>query len=271
MPTSERVYRTEAVVLRHQDLGEMDRILTLYTPHHGKIRVVAKGVRRPGSRKAGHVELFMHTEVLLARGRSLDIVTQAELRDAFPSLRNDLVRMTYASHFAELVDAFTEEGDENPALYRLLVDGLGWLTRTQDLRRTARYYELHLLDLVGYRPELFHCTLCREPLKPQDQYYSVMDGGAVCPSCGRDYPRAQPLSLRALKVLRYLQRHPFDVVEQVQLSAPVQAECERLLHRTLSYHLERRLRSAAFLDRLRHEATVLRRRDLTDAPQGSES
>lgn len=265
MPASERVYRTEAVVLRHQDLGEVDRILTLYTPHHGKIRVVAKGVRRPGSRKAGHVEPFMRTEVLIACGRALDIVTQAELHDAFQPLRTDLVRMTYASHFAELVDAFTEEGDENPALYRLLVDGLGWLVRTQSLRRTARYYELHLLDLVGYRPELFRCTMCGEALKPQDQHYSVAAGGVVCPSCGRDHPRVQPLSLRALKVLRYLQTRPFEVVEQIRLSAPVQAECERLLYATLSYHLERRLRSAAFLDRLRYEAAALGRDDLSDS------
>ena len=85
MPPAERLYRTEAVVLRRQDLGEADRILTIFARGYGKTRVVAKGVRKPASRKAGHVELFMRVDVLLAQGRTLDVVSQAQMLDA---LRN---------------------------------------------------------------------------------------------------------------------------------------------------------------------------------------
>ncbi len=255
----ERLYRTEAIVLRRQDLGEADRILTLYTRHYGKLRVVAKGIRKPSSRKAGHLELFMRTDMLIAHGRSLDIVTQAETIDAFLSLRADLIRTTYASHFVELLDAFTEEGDENASLYGLVSSGLRWLCQTTDLRRTARYYELRLLDLAGYRPELFRCVACGEELRPQRQFYSAVEGGAICPRCGQDRSRVRPISLNTLKVLRYLQKSSFEAVEELRLSPAVQAECEWLLYETLTYHLERRLKSAAFLDRLRHEAAVNRR------------
>src|SRR5574341_1029352 len=228
MTGPERVYRTEAVVLRRHDLGEADRIITLYTRHYGKIRAVAKGVRKPASRKAGHLELFMQVDILLAQGRSLDVISQAQMMDGFLPLRDDLVRATYAAHFVELLDAFTEDHDESRPLYHLLVDGLTWLAATDDLRRTARYYELHLLDAVGYRPELFRCVVCGEEISPQDQFYSPADGGVICPSCGREHPRGRTLSLNALKVLRYLQTRPFDVVEKLALGGPVQAETERL-------------------------------------------
>jgi DNA repair protein RecO (recombination protein O) len=250
----EKIYRTEAIVLRRQNLGEADRILTLYTRDYGKLKVVAKGVRKPQSRKAGHVELFAQSDVLIARGRSsLDVLSQADLLDAFSPIREDLIRATYAAHFIELLDAFTEEADSSPPLYQLLADGLGWLGQTGDLRRTARYYELHLLGLAGYRPELFTCVVCGEPLQPRDQFYSAADGGVICPACGSAHPRTQPISLNALKVLRYMQTRPFEVVEQLTLRPAVLAETEHILHSTLTYHLERRLKSVAFLKRLQRE------------------
>jgi len=256
MPPAERLYRTQAIVLRRHDLGEADRILTLYTRDYGKLRVVARGVRKPSSRKAGHLELFMCADLLISRGRSLDVISQAEMIDAFLPLRQDLVRAVYASHFVELLDAFTEEGDESHDLYKLISNGLQWAAAASDLRRAARYFELHILDLAGYRPELFHCVVCGTPIRPQDQFYSIPDGGVVCPACAPERPRARRLSLRALKVLRYLQTRPYRVVEQLALGPDVQTECERLLHDVLAYHLERRLKSAAFLERLRQEASA---------------
>lgn len=266
MPRPERVYRTEAVVLRRQDLGETDRILTLYTPDHGKVRAVAKGIRKPTSRKAGHLELFTRADVLIARGRTLDILTQAQMLDAYTPLRTDLIRATYAAHFVELLDAFTEEADPSRVLYRLLVNGLEWLSTTTDLQRTARYYELSLLEVAGYRPELFRCVSCGEDLQPVDQFYSIEAGGVLCAKCGPDRAHTHPLSLNTLKVLRYLQTRPFDVVEQVTLSKRVHRESERLLFQTLTYHLERRLRSAAFLERLRREWHALPRPDAPAEP-----
>jgi len=253
MPGYEHVYRTEAIVLRRHDLGETDRILTLYTRDRGKVRAVAKGVRKPSSKKAGHVELFVRADMLLAEGRTLDVLTQVELLDAYLPLREDLMRATYAAHIVEMIDAFTEDADESRPLYQLLRDGLGWVSVTSDLQRTARYYELRLLDLAGYRPELFRCVICETKLEAVDQYYSVSDGGAVCPECAPVTPRIRPLSLRALKLLRYLQIRQFDVIEQLNLGAPVLTETERLLYDILTYYLERRLKSAAFLERLRKE------------------
>jgi len=107
MSHRERLYQTEAIVLRRSDFGEADRLLTVFTPERGKLRLIAKGARKPSSRKSGHVELFSYSRYLVAVGHDLDIVTQAETIEPFLPLHEDLLRATYAYYVAELTDAFT--------------------------------------------------------------------------------------------------------------------------------------------------------------------
>src|SRR6476646_11311739 len=118
------VYSTEAICLRRTDFGEADRILTLFTPTYGKVRAVAKGVRRTTSRLAGHLEPFTRTQLLLATGRDLDIVTQAEAKERLDALRQDVGHATGAGYVAELVDRFLEDADPHPRLYTLFVETL---------------------------------------------------------------------------------------------------------------------------------------------------
>lgn len=245
-------------MLRRQNLGEADRLLTLLTPNHGKIRAVAKGARKPQSRKAGHVEPFMRTNLLFARGRNLDLITQAELIEAYRPLREDLVLVTYAEHAVELVDRFTAENDPQPSLFKLLADSLGWLAESRDLLLTARFYELRLLGLVGFQPELFQCIHCRETLEPVDQFFSAELGGVLCPSCERFDASAKPLSLSALKLLRYLQTRPYSAVRTLRVRRPLHDQVETLVHHYIQHLLERRLQSAGFLKRLRREAAGAR-------------
>ena len=176
---SEHTIRVEAVVLRHTDWGEADRLLSLFTREAGKLRSVAKGVRRLRSRKAGHLEPFTRVALMLARGRDLWIVTQAETVDAFQPLREDLVRTGYAAYVIELLDRFTYEEGENRPLYSLLVDTLGRVALEPDPFLSVRYYEMRLLDIVGFRPNLFHCVQCGNEIKAQDQFFSAEKGGVL--------------------------------------------------------------------------------------------
>lgn len=254
MTRPERVYRLHALILRHQPLGEADQVLTVFSRERGKQRVLAKGARKPTSRKAGHLELFCVVDLIMGSGRTFDVISQADMHEAFLPLRDDLVRLTYAAHFIELLDALTGDHDENPALFDLAVEGLTWLCRLDDLDVLARRYEIHVLSGAGYAPQLTRCISCEELLQPRDQYYSPADGGALCPNCGADHPRARPLTLSALKVMRHLQRSPVEAVEKLSISPPTARECRALLFGSLAYTLERRLRSAAFLERLQREA-----------------
>ena len=127
------------MVLRRVDFGEADRLLTLYSREYGKIKAIAKGARKPQSRKTGHVELFMRSRFFIAKGRNLDIITQAEVIDPYAALREDMVRTTYASYAVELLDRFTVEEDKHVGIYDLLVNALGWLGTAEDVMLVARY------------------------------------------------------------------------------------------------------------------------------------
>ncbi len=249
----QRSFRVEALVLRHADWGEADRLVTLFTLEMGKVRAIAKGVRKPRSRKAGHLEPFTRVSLLLARGREILIITQAESIDAYPALRDDLLRATYASYVVELVDRFTYEEGENRGLYRLLAETFTRLNSLTNLELVVRYYELRLLDLIGFRPQLFHCVSCQAEIKPQDQFFSAELGGVLCPRCGDHTPGAQPVSLNALRYLRHFQRSYYTEASRAPLGSLLNRELETLMQFYLTYLLERSLNTPAFLRRVRKE------------------
>lgn len=251
MARNSRVYRTEAIVLRRMDLGEADRLLTLYTLTEGKVRAIAKGVRRPGSRKAGHLEPFTRSAVLVARGRSLDIITQAEAIELYPGLQTDLETLGAAAYAAELLDRFTVDQGPQPGLYRLLREALERLSSGSPAEPLMRVYELRLLTLAGYRPELFQCLGCGAEIKAQDQFFSAQRGGVLCPDCGKSDPGAARISLPALKVLRHYQRSSVDEALQPQVRQDVLREAEARLEEYITYLLERKLNASAFIREVR--------------------
>lgn len=252
----ERTFRSEAVVIKRTDFGEADRLLTLYSRERGKIKAIAKGARKPQSRKTGHVELFMRSNFLFAKGKELAIITQAEMVKAHTSLREDLVRTTYASYALELLDQFTVEEDKHLGIYQLVVDGLDWFAGHEDLLLIARFFELRLLSLTGFQPQLFHCVSCGEMIKEQDQYFSAELGGILCPNCVRADGQATEISAAALKVLRFLQTRPYETIHSLRLRRSSQRELERIMHLYLTHTLERNLKSVDFLQRLRREADL---------------
>ncbi len=254
-----RTYSTEAIVLRRTDSGEADRVLTLMTPAMGKLRVIAKGARKITSRKAGHIDLFMRSQLLLAQGRTFDIVTQAELIDSHRELREDVLRMSYAHYLSELTDQFAQEGQEDTGLYSLLVDGLNRLSGMLDARLAVRQFELHLLNASGYKPELFKCASSGQILEVDQAQTSDMDMGRVftawSPSAGGTLTKAAgqlardsgPLTYSALLLLRALQTQPFDVVAALTVTPEVHEQAERAMYRYMTYVLERTLKSVQFL------------------------
>lgn len=248
----ERLYRVQAIVLRRTDHSEADRLLTLFTPERGKIRANAKGARKPSSRKSGHVELFTHVDLMLAKGQQIDVVTQAETIDSFIALRDSLDRVSYAYYLVELVDKFSEEETENRPVFDLLLHALGWLgdeTTNPDL--LARFFELRLLQYVGYRPQLFSCVNCGKVIEPVENFFSAEAGGVLDAECAHTQRDVQAISLNALKVLRYLQTREWETVRGLKLSAGVLSEVEILLQQYIVHHLERNLKSVEFLRELK--------------------
>ncbi len=251
MPKPPRVYKTPAIVLRQRRLGDADKIITLYSANYGKLDAVAKGVRRVTSRLAGHVEPLNHGSYLLAHGRNLDIITQAQTIETFQPLRDDLGRLSRALYAVELVDRATEERAENFALYRLLLDTLRRLSQRDDLDLILRFFEMTLLVQLGYRPELRQCVVCGRRLEAERNAWAPGAGGGVCPNCRPGEMALRPLSVNALKVLRLLQSGNFQEVARLRIAPELAEELERHLRDAIHYALERDVRSAAFLDAVR--------------------
>ncbi len=247
-----RSQRVEAVVLRHADWGEADRLLVLFTRELGKLRAVAKGARKMRSRKAGHIEPFSRTVLLLAQGRDVWIVTQAEMQESYEPLRESLLRTAYASYVVELLDRFTYEEGQSSGLYQLLADTLGRVSTEEDVYLAVRYFEIRLLDLLGFRPNLFTCVECGREISPSDQYFSALQGGVRCPNCGLANA-CRPVSVLALRHLRHLQRSTYRQALRLPIPAHVRDELEALLNFYLTYLLERNLNSPRFLREVRED------------------
>jgi DNA repair protein RecO (recombination protein O) len=250
--TDFRSFRASAVILRHSDWGEADRLLTLYTRERGFVRALAKGARKVTSRKAGHLEPFTHVTLQLAKGRDLLIVTQAETVNAFLSLRDDLIKTSYASYIVELLLRFSyEEEGANPSVFKLLVDTLGRLEAEEDAWLPIRYYEIRLLDAVGFRPKLFECANCGREIQPEDQYFSFSEGGVICPRCGEGLPNLAGISLETLKYLRHFQRSGYKDASRARPSPEIRKEAETLMQGYFTYLLERELNTPAFLKKIK--------------------
>jgi DNA repair protein RecO (recombination protein O) len=263
----QRSYSTDAIILKHTDLGEADRVLTIFTPYKGKIRALAKGSRRPGSKKAGHLELLCASQLQLAVARTFDIVTQAQAKENFFHLRNELWHMTCGFYLAELVDRFVEDNVQQQNVYTLLLhtlraldadaldlqkqrsEGIAPSQRDRDhTNLLLRYFEISLLSYIGYEPGLRNCAHCDKELKPEENGFTPTLGGALCPDCAHLW--SQVLSMNGLKVLRLLQRTEWDNVPRFHLDTRIQVEIETAMHSLIRYHLERDMKSWGFMEML---------------------
>jgi DNA repair protein RecO (recombination protein O) len=260
-----RNYQTQGIILKQTKLGEFDKIVTIYTPEFGKLRAVAKGACRPKSKLGGNVEPLTHSLMLLAKGRNLDIVTQSQTINGFLALKSDLWRMACGLYVLELIDSFTIEGGENRLLFDLLLDILHQLSEPDSNEAALRYFELHLLHYLGYRPQLRRCVTCDSPLKPVVNFFSPSKGGLVCPTCNSEENRryAQidtvatkppfPLSIEALKVLRLWQSCDYATSRRVKVKPGLSRELEQVLCEYIRYIVQRELKSLTWLKELRKE------------------
>ncbi len=249
-----RTYQTEAIIIKKTRLGEADRILTLYTPHLGKIRGFAKGVRRPRSKLAGHLELLTHSQVSLARGRNIDTIIGSQTISSFLPLKSDLGLTSCALYVTELVDQFTADSIENSSLFRLLLETLHNISHGGDSELVLRYFELHLLGEVGYQPELQHCVSCRVPMKAASGFFSPAAGGILCGDCSHRQAYSYPLSVNGVKVLRFMQGTDYANARRLRLPPDVSRELKGVLKSYIMYLLEREVKSAAWLDSLEEQS-----------------
>ena len=238
-------------MLRHRKIGEADRILTIFSAEQGKFDVIAKGVRRPTSRKSGHLEELSRTSLLLAQGRTLDVITQCEVIESLAALRGDLERLSAGFYLAELVDRFSAERQENLAIYKLLLECLRGLETGGAAAATLRYFEVQLLSYSGFQPQLRVCASCRGAIEAVVNSFSSSAGGVVCGNCRVEEGALLPLSVNGLKVMRLLQTGSYVDALRLRATPALTSELEEHLRRYLRHVLEHEVRSGEFLRSVR--------------------
>ena len=232
------LYRERGVVVRSWKLGEADRIVSLVTEGRGKVRAVAKGVRKTSSRFGARLEPLSHVSLLLYEGRNLDIVSQVETIDHWKELREDLDRLGRAVAVVEAVDAVVQEGQAAPRPYAMLVGALRSLS-VNDSPLVVPAFFWKLLAEEGYRPILDECASCGT--SDDLVAFELLEGGTLCRGCRRG-TRITP---EALTLLRRILGGDLVAV-LAEAPSPAGSEVDRLATHALEHHLERRLRALNF-------------------------
>jgi DNA repair protein RecO (recombination protein O) len=234
------LYKEQGIVLRTMKLGEADRIVTVLTQGSGKIRAVAKGIRKTRSKFGARLDPFTHVDLLLYKGRELDIVTQAEIITSFRELRQDYMRFAAGEMILEAADRMIEDRDPNTRMFMLLLTSLRRLAEhVADAGAIADSYLLRMTSLAGFRPAL---TACAECGKPDVVRFSIQQGGMVCETC------------RTGGTIRVAEGTVPYLAALLDGSEPdagdaARAEGSNLVRAYLEYHINRPLRAWAYVPR----------------------
>lgn len=234
-------------MIRVRDFDEADKVVTLLTRDEGKVQAVARGARRPRSRYAAATQLFTHCQVAMYHGRNLETLSQIEIVDSFRFLREDLVRMAYATYMMELVDETVKEKQRQEALFLLLLTTLHLLGSDTDPEPLLHAFELKLLTLLGFKPQLDACVHCGEPVEGTEIRFSPGLGGVLGPSCPSEGESVTRISRGALETMRRLQSGDLRRTHVIQVSPGTAAEIAHVLDSYIELRTERRLRSLEFL------------------------
>jgi DNA repair protein RecO (recombination protein O) len=237
------LYKDEGVVLKTMKLGEADRIITLFTRDNGKVRAVAKGIRKTKSRFGGRLEPYTRVSLLVYKGRNLDTITSADIVTSGKDVRVDYARLVAASALADLVDKVTPEHERAPSVYGLLVAGLEALG-AHGASTVVPAFAVKLLSISGYHPQLRVCAGCGAGASLGA--FSPAIGGAVCERCGAEDHDAMKMSRDCIELIAHLLASDFGVVCDERATS----ELTHALRRYAEYHLERPLRSLELLTAL---------------------
>lgn len=244
------LYNINAIVLKRINLGEADRIVTLLSRERGKLSAVVKGSRKPASKFSGAAEIISYGKYQIATGTNLDIVVQVDIRETFPKIHSNLIRIAYASYFAEAANRFTEEGEVSADLFDFLLSSLYLLERPNNPEIIARMFDLQLMKEVGYEPVLDRCLRCNNQITDQHKF-SPSAGGMICRKCGYLPDDCFSLSPDAIDKMKRLITADAETVEQMHICRETLDQIARAMRWYMRFRTEYELKSLQFLQILK--------------------
>jgi len=240
------------IVLKQVNVGEADKIITLFTDKKGKIQAVAHGARKAKSRFISSTQPFSYCEYVLYKGKNLYTINQSEVKESFQELLNDLYSLTYGSYFMELVDVLTQEEESNIELFRLLLKALYLLNEKQfDKELIVRAFEIKSMAISGYLPNLNKCVVCYGAVSSEIRFSSKL-GGVICGKCVQEDRYSTKTDPSTINTMRYLVKMDIERIHTLKVSAIVKNEMKKILKNYIKYYLEREFKSLEFIEELKN-------------------
>ena len=243
--------KTNGIVIKGSNFGEADKILTVFTERFGKVKVIAKGIRRMKSHLAGSLEPFMLTDLMLYEGSTFYTITGASIIQDFPNIHSDLKLTAKAFLFGELIDKFLKEKEGTADIFDLYVSVLSSIENGSQEALVALAFEFKLTNISGFSPQLYECVHCKTKITPCNNYWDQSEGGIICGDCQAKFNHGINISDGLIKLFRFFEKSNFEDINRLRINDLLACEAQNVLTSYTRSILEQELKSQRFIDLIR--------------------
>jgi len=246
-----RLYSTKAIVIKSVNFSEADKIVTLYTESYGKIGVIAKGARRINSRFGSSLELGTLINALFYESErsNLSNIRQSNIIDSFREIRENFDFLSGCFYILSLVNEMTKERQQNESLFKLLLESLSGFSKIGDIFKSIAIFEIKLLKILGYEPNLRQCSECKAEISGAGIKFSVAKTGVLCKRCGEVWDNLIPMSVGAIKSLEKMRDWDIVKLANLKLSSSLRGEIEKILYPCIRYHVGKEIKGRRFFEK----------------------
>ena len=253
------LFTTNAVVIRTLDYGESDKIVTFFTKDFGKIKGIAKGARRSKKRFQNALDLFSHLRLIFFDREGMGLVRAegCDILNSFPKIREGLKKIFYGNYFLELVNEMAWEREANREAFDLLLSFLSILDEMEAEEERLRVFEIRMLSLFGYQPNMRRCDSCKEDwenLKTVPVFFSIEKGGLVCERCSKGRNHLVPLSLGTARLIERISQMELSKIHRLRFTSQALSESRQLLPRFIAYQLGKELKSLKAINSIQEKS-----------------
>jgi len=243
------LFKTNAIVIRSTNYGESDKIVTFFTKDFGKLKGIAKGARRSRKRFQNALGLFSHLRLTFFEKEGMGLVRAegCDILHSFPKIREDLKKILYGNYYLELANEMAGEREGNQEVFELLLSFLSNLEEMEPQEEQLRLFEIRMLSLFGYRPNMGKCNLCKKDWEDLKEipviYFSLEKGALVCEKCSKTWNQLIPFSLGTARLIEKISQMGLDKIQRLKFTHQSLSESREILPRFISYQLGKELKS----------------------------
>ena len=236
-------YRAHGIILKKKPLGEADQLFTIYTKEFGKLKILGRSIRKSSSKLRSGMEVFYLSEVEFIQGKIHKTLTDAILIEKFQNLRTDLKRLKIAFAISDVLDNFVREAEPDKKIWNLLNEILRKLNNfsfvISHLSLIYYYFFWNLISFLGYRPEVYNCSICQRKLKPEKLYFNEKEGGIICFNCFKKMKSGFPLKPEIVKILRIILKKDWKILSKLKIQKEYLKSLGEISKRYSSFLLEK--------------------------------